>query len=66
MNTTKLISHWTMSGAEVGGRFRAIDDIGAAIADNRVAPEPTPATTSFSIRGSDEEGWQPLGGGSGD
>ena len=37
MNTTKLIRHWTMSGArhDVGSRFRATDDIGGEIADNQ-------------------------------
>jgi hypothetical protein len=64
MNTTKLISHWSMSGAlhDVDGRFRAIDDIGAAIEGNQPAPEPTaPARPSFLIKASDDEGWQPLG-----
>ena len=63
MNTTKLISHWSMSGArrDVGGRFRATDDIGAVIAGNQPTPEPTAAGSSFLIKASDEEGWQPLG-----
>jgi len=64
MNTTKLISHWSMSGAlhDVDGGFRAIDDIGAAIDGNQPAPEPTaPARPSFLIKASDDESWQPLG-----
>jgi hypothetical protein len=67
MNTTKLISQWSMSGArrDVGGRFRATDDIGAVIADNQPTREPTAAASSFLIKGSDEEGWQPLGEGNG-
>jgi hypothetical protein len=37
MDTTKLIRHWTMSGArhDVGSRFRATDDISGEIADNQ-------------------------------
>lgn len=67
MNTTKLISQWSMSGArrDVAGRFRATDDIGAVIADNQPTPEPTATTSSFFIKGTDEEGWQPLGAGKG-
>ena len=66
MNTTKLIAHWTMSGAhrDVDGRFRSTDDIGAAIADNQPTPEPTPeptaAASSFLIKGADGDSWQPL------
>ena len=65
MNTTKLISQWSMSGArrDVGGRFRATDDIGAVIAGNQPTPAPTAAASSFLIKGSDDEGWQPLGDG---
>jgi hypothetical protein len=66
MNTTKLISHWTMSGADVGGFFRATDDSGAVIADSQVTPEPAAATSSFLIRGSDEHGWQQVGKGTSD
>jgi hypothetical protein len=69
MNTTKLIGEWSMGGAgrDVGGRFRATDDILAVIADNQTAPAPTSAVaSSFLIKGLDEEGWQPVeaGGGS--
>ena len=46
---------------DVGGRFRATDDIVAVIAGNQPAPEPTAAGSSFLIKASDEEGWQPLG-----
>ena len=62
MNTTKLIAQWTMSGArrDIYGRFRATDDIGAVIADNQPTPEPTAATSSFLIKGANEESWQPL------
>ena len=60
MNTTKLIAHWTMSGEgrDVGDRFRATDDIGAAIADNEPMPEPTAAASSFLIKGANEDTWQ--------
>jgi hypothetical protein len=64
MNTTKLISHWSMSGAlyDVDGRFRAIDDIGVAIEGKQPVPEQTAAAkSSFMIKGSDDAGWQPLG-----
>ena len=62
MNTTKLIAQWTMSGArrDVAGRFRVTDDIGAVIADNQPAPEPTAAASSFLIKGANEDSWQPL------
>jgi hypothetical protein len=66
MNTTKLISQWSMSGArhDVGHCFRATDDIAAVIADSLPTPEPI-AATSFLIKGWDEAGWQPLGEGKG-
>jgi hypothetical protein len=62
MNTTKLISHWTMKGTrrDVDGRFRASDDIGAVIADSQPMPEPTAAASSFLIKGADEDSWQTL------
>jgi hypothetical protein len=62
MNTTKLIVHWTMSGArrDVDGRFRATDDIGAVIADKKSTPEPTAAEGSCYIKGADGDSWQPL------
>jgi hypothetical protein len=62
MNTTKLISQWSMRGArrDVGGRFRATDDIRAMIAGKQPTPAPRAAARSFLIKGSDDEGWQPL------
>ena len=62
MNTTKLISHWSMSGArrDLAGRFRATDDIGAVIAGNQPTPAPSVAASPFLIKGLDEERWQPL------
>jgi hypothetical protein len=65
MNTTKLISQWSMRGArrDVGGRFRATDDIRAVIAGKQPTPAPPAAASPFLIKGSDEEGWQPLGRG---
>jgi hypothetical protein len=47
-------------GRDVGGRFRATDDIGAVIADNQPTPEPTAAASSFLIKGANEDSWQPL------
>jgi hypothetical protein len=65
MNTTKLISHWSMSGArrDVAGRFRATDDIGAVIAGNQSTPAPFVVETPFLVKGLDEDSWQPLGEG---
>ena len=62
MNTTKLIARWTMRGEDrdIGGRFRATDDIGAVIAGTESTPEPTAAATSFLIKGASEDSWQPL------
>jgi hypothetical protein len=45
---------------DVGARFRATDDIGAAIADGEPEPEPTMGTSSLSIKGANEDEWQPL------
>ena len=61
MNTTKLIAQWTMSGAgsDDDGRFRATD-IGAMIAENQPTPEPAAATSSFLIKGANEDSWQRL------
>jgi hypothetical protein len=63
MNTTKLIAQWTMSGEgrDVGGR--AVErpmTFGAVIADNQPTPEPTAATSSFLIKGANEDSWRPL------
>ena len=63
MNTTKLIAQWTMSGdgRDVGGRFRATDDIGAVITGNKPTPEPTKAAaSSFLIKGANEDSWRTL------
>jgi len=62
MNTTKLIAQWTMNRTrrDVDGHFRATDDIGAVIADNQSTPEPTAATSSFLIKGADDDSWQSL------
>jgi hypothetical protein len=62
MNTTKLIDQWTMSGArrDIDGHFRATDDIGAVIADNRPTPEPPSAASSFLVKGAGEDSWQPV------
>lgn len=64
MNTTNLIARWTMSGArrDVDGRFRATDDIRALIAGAEPEPEPEPtlSTSSFLIKGADEDSWQSL------
>ena len=62
MNTTKLIAHWTMSGARrnANGRFQATDDIGAVIAANQPTLEPTAAPNAFLIKGADGDIWQPL------
>ena len=62
MNTTKLIALWTMSGEgrDIGGRFRATDDIRAVIADKHATPEPTAAAGSFLIKGTNEDNWSTL------
>lgn len=62
MNTTKLIAHWTMSGddCDVGGRFRATEDIGPVIAGEELTPEPAAAVTSVLIKGANEDSWQAL------
>ena len=59
MNTTELIKHWTMDGAEpdVGGRFRSMAGVlGIAEGD----PEPPSMPDSPRMRRSDEEEWRPL------
>jgi hypothetical protein len=62
MNTTKLIAQWTMcgEGRDVGARFRATDDIPAVLAAKQRTPEPTAATSSFLIKGANEDSWHPL------
>ena len=62
MNTTKLISHWTMDGSryDVDSHVRATDHVGTASADSRATPEPTASQSSFLIKGANENGWQPL------
>ncbi len=62
MNTTKLISQWSMGGApyDVDGRLKATDAIGAVIAGGEPTSEPPAAASSLFIKGSDEDGWQPL------
>ena len=62
MNTTKLIAHWTMTGEgrDLGGRFRATDDIRAVIAGKKPTPEPTAAASSLLIKGANEDSWQPV------
>ena len=61
MNTTKLIAQWTMNGTryDVDSHLRATDD-GAVIADNQPTPEPPAATSSFLIKGTNDENWQRL------
>ena len=63
MNTTKLIAQWTMAGEghDVGGRFRATDDIRAVIAGDKSAPEPAMAgASSLMIKGTNEDSWRTL------
>lgn len=60
INTTQLIEHWTMDGAErdIDGRFRRTDDILAVLARQHDAPpaEPVPV----QVRGAGEEKWTSL------
>jgi hypothetical protein len=60
INTTQLIEHWTMDGAErdIDGRFRGTDDILAVLAGHHDAPpaEPVP----LQVRGAGEEDWTSL------
>ncbi len=62
MNTTELIAHWTMEGADRGidGRFRKTDDILTIMGAHSDEPaEPAPA--ALRVRGADEDDWTPLG-----
>jgi hypothetical protein len=62
MNTTELIAHWTMDGAERGidRRFRETDDILTILGSHR--DEPTVAAPAvLQVRGADEEDWTQLG-----
>jgi hypothetical protein len=61
MNTTKLIALWTMEGAslDVGGCFRAADDIGIALASDDSTSEGAVAG-SFFIKGADGDKWHSL------
>jgi hypothetical protein len=55
MNTTQLITQWSMSGArrDADGRFRVI-------AKKQATPESKPPAGSFLMKRSDGS-WQPLG-----
>jgi hypothetical protein len=61
MNTTKLISQWTMQGAarDVGGRFRKTDDIRRILVDDR-DPSAAAVPVPLRVRGVDEEDWTAL------
>lgn len=61
MNTTKLIALWTMEGAslDVGGCFRAADDIGIALASDDSTSKGAVAG-SFFIKGADGDKWHSL------
>jgi hypothetical protein len=62
MNTTKLISQWSMQGAGRGidGRFRKTDDILEILASNRAGLAPAVSPT-LQVRGADEDDWKSLG-----
>jgi hypothetical protein len=61
MNTTKLISQWTMQGAarDVGGHFRETDDIRRILVDQR-DPSAAAVPAALRVRGADEEDWTAL------
>jgi hypothetical protein len=62
MNTTKLIRHWSMSGArhDVGGLFRATDDIVGETSGDPPTQNPAAAASSLLVKGADEHNWQPF------
>jgi hypothetical protein len=73
MNTTDLISEWSMDGADrdVAGRFRSTGDFLALFEDERPsapaadAPlpgndRPTSSHAPLLVKRADEEDWQPL------
>jgi hypothetical protein len=61
INTTQLIEHWTMDGAErdIDGRFRTTDDILAVLGSQHDAPRAAPVP--LQVRGAGEEDWTSLG-----
>jgi hypothetical protein len=61
MNTTQLIEHWTMQGAEqdIDRRFRATDDILEVMAAQHDAPQAS-RLAPVQVRGADDEGWTAL------
>jgi hypothetical protein len=61
MNTTQLIEHWTMDGADrdLDGRFRATIDILAVLAVQPDAPSAA-VQAPVQVRGAGEEDWTSL------
>ena len=61
MNTTRLIKHWSMSGArrDVVGRVRSTDDIRAILLGGASTKRP-PAPSELLLKGTDEDDWRPL------
>ena len=62
MNTTKLIAEWTMNGTryDIDSHSRATDGIGAATVENQPTHEQAATTSSFLIKGTNEDSWKPL------
>ena len=69
MNTTGLISAWSMDGArgELCGRFASVPDIDAIVSEragqeSAGASEPAPSTPELLVRAAEDADWLPLPG----
>lgn len=62
MNTTKLISHWSMSGAspDVAGRFRSSVDFGEDLTVRSHEEAPVVNTSGVLVKRADADDWAPL------
>jgi len=62
MNTTHLISHWSMDGAsrDLAGRFRRAGDVRKTLADGPVEDEHELERAPVLLKRADEEHWTAL------
>jgi hypothetical protein len=70
VNTTGLITHWSMEGAmhDIDRRFGPAVDILAAVAEPASEPlsetvQPAESTSTLLVKRAGDDEWQPLGAG---
>jgi hypothetical protein len=62
MNTTRLITYWTMDRATRGpdGRFRSVADLRGDLGGPSEEERGALPDVGIHVRGADEDDWQPL------